>query len=241
MSTDWIKMRVDLRTHPKVVVMASALNADKLRVIGGMFAVWAIFDAHSTDGVLEGYTFKAMDSELGWKGFSKAMNGIGWLDELEEGGLSAPRFDEHNGQSAKRRAQETERKRLEREAEKLAQKYGQPSASDADKSVTREEKRREEENTPDPLPGFAAFWAAWPRSNRKGGKAECEGVWRKQRLEPSSTAIVSHVKAMSATESWTKQGGEFIPAPAVYLRGKRWDGAELNDAQQPGLQLVGGV
>jgi hypothetical protein len=143
-STDWIKMRVDLRTHPKVVRMASALRADRLRVIGGLFAVWSIFDAHSSDGVLDGYTFHAIDDDLGWKGFAQAMSGVDWLVDQEGRGLSAPRFEEHNGQSAKRRAMETERKRLEREAEKST-KVGQMSASDADKSVTREEKRREEE------------------------------------------------------------------------------------------------
>jgi hypothetical protein len=153
LSTDWIKMRVDLRTHPKVVRMAGALSADKLRVVGGLHAVWSIFDAHSTDGLLDGYTFKALDIELGWKGFSQAMADIGWLIDSGGHGLEAPRFEEHNGQSAKRRAMETERKRIEREAEKAASdaaksatKAGQASASDADKSVTREEKRREEQD-----------------------------------------------------------------------------------------------
>ena len=144
MSTDWIKMRVDLRTHPKVVRMAAALRADKLRVIGGLFAVWAIFDAHSSDGVLDGYSFAAIDVELGWKGFASAMSVIGWLDADDGHGLTAPRFEEHNGQSAKRRAMEAERKRLDREADKAATKAGQPSASDADKKRTREEKRRKD-------------------------------------------------------------------------------------------------
>lgn len=151
MSTDWIKMRCDLRTHPKVVRMAGALGADKLRVVGALHAVWSIFDAHSADGILDGYTFKAIDIELGWKGFAQAMSDIGWLVDVNGRGLETPRFEEHNGQSAKRRAMETERKRLEREAEKAAAdaakaatKAGQASASDADKSVTREEKRREE-------------------------------------------------------------------------------------------------
>lgn len=150
MSTDWIKMRVDLRTHPKVVRMASALKADKLRVIGGLFAVWSIFDAHAVDGTLEGYNFREIDEQLGWKGFAAAMSGIDWLTDSGDA-LDAPRFEEHNGQSAKRRAMETERKRVEREAEKsaadaakAATKAGQLSASRADKNVTREEKRREE-------------------------------------------------------------------------------------------------
>ncbi|MQI04921.1 hypothetical protein EI057_02935 [Escherichia coli] len=32
MAGDWIKMRADLHTHPKVVRMASALKADRLRI-----------------------------------------------------------------------------------------------------------------------------------------------------------------------------------------------------------------
>jgi len=174
MSTDWIKMRCDLRTHPKVVRMAGALNADKLRVVGGLHAVWSIFDAHSEDGILDGYTFKAIDIELGWKGFAQAMNAVGWLDYVDGQGLTAPRFEEHNGQSAKRRAQETERKRLERDAEKSTKKSGQLSASDADKSVTREEKRREEEiqERPRRASRLPAGWepsadlALWARQER---------------------------------------------------------------------------
>ncbi|GAA4401167.1 hypothetical protein [Quisquiliibacterium transsilvanicum] len=132
MAGDWIKMRVDLATSPKVVRIASALRADRLRVIGGLHAVWCLFDVHSTDGHLDGYTLDALDELIGFPGFGAAMVAVGWL---EDGGdyLCTPRFDEHNGQSAKRRAMETERKR---EARKL-------SASDADKLRSREEKRRD--------------------------------------------------------------------------------------------------
>ncbi len=137
MAGDWIKMRSDLITHPKVVRIMSALKADKLRVIGGLHAVWCLFDMHSVDGTLEGYTPEILDSHLGWPGFSAEMAKIGWL-EIKHESLATPRFDEHNGQSAKRRAQETERKRLAREAEEL-------SAREADEKRTREEKRREED------------------------------------------------------------------------------------------------
>lgn len=133
MAGDWIKMRTNLRRSPKVVRIASALKADRLRVIGGLHAVWCLFDEHSIDGHLDGYTLETLDEEIGWPGFGAAMVAAEWL---EDGGdfLSTPRFDEHNGQSAKRRCQDAERKRNERKT----------SASKADKSVTREEKRREE-------------------------------------------------------------------------------------------------
>lgn len=133
MAGDWIKMRTNLRTHPKVVRMASALKADRLRVIGGLHAVWCLFDAHSTDGRLDGYSAETLDEDIAWPGFSVAMIAVEWLAD-DGGALSTPRFDEHNGQSAKRRCQEAERKRNERKV----------SAPNADKKRTREEKRRED-------------------------------------------------------------------------------------------------
>jgi len=132
MAGDWIKMRTDLFTHPKVVRISSALKADRLRTVGGLMSVWCLFDAHSVDGQLEGYSCETLDEMVGWSGFSAAMKSVGWLDETAEG-LVLPDFEAHNGQSAKRRAQDADRKR-----------EGRLSASDADKKRTREEKRREE-------------------------------------------------------------------------------------------------
>lgn len=160
MAGDWIKMRSDLHTHPKVIRISSALKADRLRVIGALHAVWCLFDVHSVDGILDGYCPQTLDDMISFSGFSNEMVRVGWL-EFENEALSMPRFDEHNGQSAKRRAQEASRKR---EARKT-------SASEADKMQTREEKRREEKNKdikekkPD---GFAApddlnleAWQKW--------------------------------------------------------------------------------
>lgn len=130
MAGDWIKMRADLLTSPKVVRMASALKADRLHVIGGLLAVWCLFDAHSEDGILDGYTPPALDGMVGWPGFSAAMIAVEWL-ALDGDSLSVPRFDEHNSKPAKRRAMEAQRKRKERE---------ETSASNADKKRTREEK-----------------------------------------------------------------------------------------------------
>lgn len=144
MSDEWIKMRTNLRRHPKIVRMVSALHADRLRVIGGLFAVWSVFDEHSVDGILPGYTFDAMDSEIGFPGFCDAMAAIGWLVQDDES-LAMARPEEHNGRSAKRRATEAKRKENARIL----------SASDADKKRTKsgleeeEEKRRAKESETD--------------------------------------------------------------------------------------------
>jgi len=133
MSGDWIKMRTDLLTSPKVVRISSALKADRFRTAGGLLSVWSLFDTHSIDGKLVGYTSAVLDELAAWPGFADAMMAVGWLAQEGED-LVLPRFDAHNGASAKRRAQDSDRKSSVRKM----------SASEADKMRTREEKRREE-------------------------------------------------------------------------------------------------
>lgn len=139
MAGDWIKMQTGLHTHPKVVRMASALKADRLRIVGGLHAAWSLFDAHSEDGCLDGYTIEALDELIGWPGFSAAMIAIEWLIPDPEG-LALPRFDVHNGASAKRRAQDADRKKTVRKE----------SASEADKKRTRIEENREDQKLSPP-------------------------------------------------------------------------------------------
>ncbi len=161
--TGWIKMGTGLASHPKVKALRRALKADRLKVIGGLWAVWCVFDEHSASGRLDGYTLDDMDEEIGWRGFSEAMRDIGWLQE-DADGLEAPDYEEHNGPNAKRRALDASRKGRSRaqkpddepppdpqdERTSIRKQSGHVSASDADNLRNREEKRREEEKTETP-------------------------------------------------------------------------------------------
>lgn len=143
MSDEWIKMRTNLRRHPKVVRILSALHADRLRTIGGLFAVWSVFDEHSIDGILPGYTFDAMDAEIGFPGFCAEMAAVGWL--VQEGeSLAMARPAEHNGQSAKRRASETKRKDSVR---KLSANCPHPMRTKSGLEEEEEEERAKETET----------------------------------------------------------------------------------------------
>lgn len=139
MAGDWIKMRMDLQTHPKIVRIMSATSSDKFRVIGGLHAVWCVFDQHSIDGMLQGYSPDLMDQIIGWKGFSMAMVDVGWLAMDIHGFLQMPEFSEHNGKSSKVRAEDSKRK-------KQSRKNPEDSGQIPDKSGTREEKRRINKN-----------------------------------------------------------------------------------------------
>ena len=202
MAGDWIKMGKDLLTHPKVVRMSYALNADRLRTVGGLFAVWCLFDTHSTDGQLSGYTPDALDELAGFKGISSAMEAVGWLSH-DADGVNLPVFERHNGQSAKRRAQETERKRLERNL----------SAPDADEKRTREEKRREEKNSPSLRSGEAAQSAA-KTSKARGTRLPDDwflpkawGEWAAAEF-PHWTADVIRIEAEKFRDHWRAKTGK---------------------------------
>lgn len=150
----WIKMRVELQTHPKVVRILSAMRpqsvrqpTDKFWVIGGLHAVWCVFDTHSEDGILVGYTPDTLDHIIGLPGISDAMMAVGWLvyDGVET--LTLPEFDEHNSQSAKRRAEDQKRKKVARKSAICPQSVRNLSANAEDISQKNcgPEKEKEKE------------------------------------------------------------------------------------------------
>jgi len=149
MTINWLKMRTCLWTHPKVVRIVSALcpqnvrkMSNKAEVIGALFRLWTIGQEHTTDGRLDGYTPEVLDSEVGHKGFTQAVADVGWL-VIDDNSLVIKDFDSHNGEGAKRRALDAERKRnVRRTSAERPQKNGQI----ADQK-RREEKRREDTKT----------------------------------------------------------------------------------------------
>lgn len=56
----------------------------------------------SADGHLEVYTVETVDDLIGFPGFAQAMAEVGWL-VITAGAVILPRFEDHNGASAKRR------------------------------------------------------------------------------------------------------------------------------------------
>jgi hypothetical protein len=169
MAGDWIKMRTNLWTDGRVRLLARLLKCNVATVTGVTFRLWSIADQHSIDGVLNGYDAAAINDEVGVPGAAEALSDerIGWL-VIESDRVIIPRFNEHNGESAKRRAQENARVRAWRKAQKC---NGFGNAATVSKPVTREEKRREENisnkstliELPENLntPACKAAWDEW--------------------------------------------------------------------------------
>ncbi|ALD99826.1 hypothetical protein [Pseudomonas syringae] len=68
---------------------------------------------------------------------------------------------------------------------------------------------------------FPKFWKLYPN---KKGKAAAEKVWRKLKVNDDLfTLIVEGLARQCVSPAWTKDGGQFVPHPATWLNGKRWE------------------
>lgn len=106
--------------------------------------------------------------------------------------------------------------------------------------IAEAEAKAEAINTKPPAaepPGFGAFWKAWPSSDRKQAKGKCLDVWKRAKAETALEQILSHVERMKQSQGWTKQAGEYIPAPLVYLNNRSWEGAEDTQDSRPSVLL----
>jgi hypothetical protein len=68
---------------------------------------------------------------------------------------------------------------------------------------------------------FELFWQAYPK---KKAKRDAFKAWQQTEGErPSTDELLKIVRLTCKTEEWMKAGGQFIPLPATYLRGWRWE------------------
>jgi len=68
---------------------------------------------------------------------------------------------------------------------------------------------------------FNTFWKAYPRH-----VAKQNAIRAFSKLNPSDSLleiILKDIEARKKTDAWSKEGGQFIPHPATYLNGRRWE------------------
>jgi len=68
---------------------------------------------------------------------------------------------------------------------------------------------------------FPKFWKMYPN---KKGKSAAEKAWKKLKVTADLFGqIAEGLAAQVVCEAWVKDGGQFIPHPATWLNGKRWE------------------
>jgi hypothetical protein len=69
--------------------------------------------------------------------------------------------------------------------------------------------------------GFSEFWLAYPKKKNKG---DAEKAWAALRPSPELLSrILTAVAAHCDSHDWRKDSGKWIPYPASWLRGQRWE------------------
>lgn len=108
MAGDWIKMRTNLWNDPRIAQICELVEQGEAAVVGAMYWLWATADEHTEDGFMPGLSCFSIDRKTGVRGFANALVTVGWLSANADG-VTLLRFAEHNGASAKARAQTARR------------------------------------------------------------------------------------------------------------------------------------
>ena len=143
MAGDWLKMTHALPEKPEVLAISGKTGLNRFEVVGRLFILWRWFDVNTTDGNALGVTSVTLNDCLFGYGdatsFVTAVVSARWLIESVEG-ISAVKFDEHNSESAKTRAQTAKRVAKSKAKGKT---NAEGNADTVTETVPREEKRRD--------------------------------------------------------------------------------------------------
>ncbi|MEW6647827.1 MAG: DnaT-like ssDNA-binding domain-containing protein [Pseudomonadota bacterium] len=158
MAGDWIKFEIATPNKPEVWEIAGALEIDPDAVVGKLLRVWAWFDEHTENGNAPSVTKTLLDRQVGVAGFCDAMIAAGWMKE-NNGAITLPNFERHNGKTAKNRALTAKRVAAHKErkgneevthdALPREEKIVNPSTTTAESAATMREQGAAFRMTPD--------------------------------------------------------------------------------------------
>lgn len=78
--------------------------------------------------------------------------------------------------------------------------------------------------------GFDKFWSAYPRKKSKGQAEKAFNA-----LKPSEqllSAILAGIERAKTSEQWRKDGGQFVPYPATWIRARGWEDEETEAVEE---------
>jgi hypothetical protein len=65
------------------------------------------------------------------------------------------------------------------------------------------------------------FWKSYPR---KAAKGDARKAWlQTAKIRPETGELLQVIEQHKQTEQWLRDGGQFIPYPASWLRAERWE------------------
>jgi len=214
MAGDWIKVTHATPDKPEIVRIADRCGLDIDAAFGKCVRLWIWADQQTVDGNALTVTDAFIDRLVHCPGFSAALREVDWL-QARSGSLAIPRFDRHNGQSAKQRALTRDRVKRKRNGDVVTKSTSNSSL----------------------LSDFEEFWKEVPNKISKGAARE---AYCKARDKATHAAILAGLPGYAAYESTRQKAskGDYRPLhPATWLNQERWN----DEPQQPGKPTKSGL
>ena len=106
----WIKIETHTPDKAELRHIARLCNCTKAEAFLAFFRLFVWLDEQTEDGHVDFFTTADADDIAGLKGFGEALQEVRWV-LFSASGAVVSKWDRHNGQSAKRRILDAERKR----------------------------------------------------------------------------------------------------------------------------------
>lgn len=178
----YIAVRKRLLRDGRVRELSRKCHRSVTEVFGSLVTIWLLADdyAEAETGRMAGYTTTDIDDEVGIKGFCEAMPEC-WL-VVRNGEVYLPKYQEHNGTTAKARIEAACRQRRHRDDTDQKDDAGPPvtelSRKTCDKTVTRGDERKGDERRGDDIRSSTStsgdhgnLWEeVWERAQRERTK-----------------------------------------------------------------------
>jgi hypothetical protein len=199
MAGDWIKVEKLTPDKPELMATARACGCSPGEAFASWFRLWAYFDSATEDGCVRFMSASDADRIGQMSGLGAALERTGWL-KFDDDGCHVAKWDRHNGQSAKRRALDTERKADARSVRR-PQNVRTESGQNADQRREEEEKIK---NTPNPPRGDGVPEVIEDKTPEDTAQtaSELPESWSKL-VDPSK--IVAYVRKLTTAEPSSAQ------------------------------------
>jgi hypothetical protein len=252
----WIESHQELGRHPKTRRFARYAGVTVPAAVGHLHFLWWWALDYAQDGEMTQFDPEDVADAALWDGDAAvlldALTRAGFLDREGEG-LFIHDWGEYAGRLAAQReaTREKTRERTRKYRERVRDAAVTCDATPCDAVVTPCDAPTVPNSTPpnitqpnqenvlahanvgvEVLPsGFDAFWECFPR---KVSKRDAIKAWRQTKAHDHTDAIMASLALFIRSPDWQKDGGQYIPYPATWLRGRRWeDEMPLGAARNP--------
>ena len=122
----------------------------------------------------------------------------------------------------------SDRSNVENEQIRLIDSKGLSRVTDRPKRKNGQITDRSQSTTIDPntkpktlSSNFDQFWQFYPK---KQGKKDAQKAWHKISPDEELTrTILTALETQKGSDQWKKNGGQYIPLPATWVNGRRWE------------------